>query len=294
MAGNTACLQHSRSIWYYRPMATSVESTLEKLPGLLDALDPSLRQDFLDAVGLVSSQSRLDAASPDVDLGVVEGLSASIQQVAEYVRLAEKIARTAQTSAQQTRDGFNDFIANVHRAIWRLEEKLADDIHAKVEERFQSLGQAPPTKAHVRRALEETTDASRRSTTPDEDELLVRALLASLTPEGVNNAVGARLRRLVTDGLIGPPEVAVLTELAKAVDLAIDPSDHPWVAEVFALASTQPPLVVVMGSRERNRVYFSRLDQIDAANAAVAVRVTKNGTRLLALLASADSSPGAK
>lgn len=251
----------------------------------LDLLDPDAKKDFLGAIGLLSSQSAFEAAVPDAELGLVEIMAHQIRQVSEMARHADAAARLASHTAQQARADMADAAQLLHRTLWQTEENMAETIRKLIEEKFGE--QQSPNQTHVRRALQETVQAGKSASSLDEERLLVEVLLASLIPDGIQNGIGARLRRLVTSGSIGAPEIAALRRLATSKNDAEKiriSADNP-IHEFFALADTSPALVNIAAlQRENTFCYVRRMDQVQTYDPVLIVTMTRDGRMMLDLL----------
>ena len=254
---------------------------------LLDALDPDLRSDFLKTVGLYSSQKAFEAAIPE------HGVEAAIVEQLRQVGEARRIAQLALETSGRVEQSF-------HKALWQLQENITETIHNELRGQFSETGEVPPSHVHVRRAVEETVAAASKATTPDEEELLIEIFLGSLTPAGVRDALGARLRKLVTDGIVGPVEIRELRRLSVLQDEANEQAKGTTVVQaakvsiveggrvdtIFVLAQTRPALVTVMGvgtdggSAAR---FLTRIDQ-QRATGDIQIRVTDSGKTMLRLL----------
>lgn len=128
---------------------------------------------------------------------------------------------------------------------------------------------------------------AKQTSSTDEERLLVEVLLASLIPAGIQNGIGACLRRLVTSGRIGALEVAALRRLTAAKNeterIRIS-ADEP-IHEFFALADTTPPLVSITApQRENTFCYVRRLDQVQTYDSVLIVAMTRDGRKMLELL----------
>jgi len=99
---------------------------------LLGTLDSELPRDLQEALGLWTSQGRLDAIAGELDVAVVESLSAQLRKVAEVARLADR------------RSAANE--QGLHRLQWLLEDMVAETLHEDVSTDYAEAETSPPTR----------------------------------------------------------------------------------------------------------------------------------------------------
>ena len=250
-----------------------------KILALAETAAPGIKDDLQEAFGLRTTQSDVDAAMPDAELGVVEGLANQIDHQARQIRLLGELVRELNEADGERR-------ADLHRLRWQVEELMTEALHAQAKRSHEEAGTRPPEPEHVRRAVHEASEGASKTTTPEEDELIVKVLLASLHPEGVMDGLGARLRRLVTSGQVGAPELAYLRECAKSSEGDVDLQRPESLSVLFRLASAEPMLVTVIGagrSLAEHSGYVTQLDQV-SSQVPLRVSVTSEGRALLELI----------
>lgn len=251
---------------------TFLVTTAKTTAKVLDLLDADLKDNIIEAIGLRSSQKDFEAAIPEH--GAVAG-------IAEQVRVVGEIARLAQDKADRNTEVF-------HKALWRLQNYITDTIQDELKKQYVGKEEQPPDRVHIRRAVEETVEAASRATTHDEENLLLEVFLASLTAEGTREAIGAKLRKLVTSGVIGPLEVRELRRLeadsAGSAGSKLQANHKDKLDVIFEMARVRPALVQVMGvGPARHNQYMTRIDQLNPG-AACTVNVTNAGKTMLRLL----------
>lgn len=288
---------------------TIISTGIQALQTLISAGDPSLPKDLRESVGLVTTDEEVAADIKRSDDEMITDLAQRMGSVEQQVRglaeldltrdkLAElagsgrRLAEVALNAAAQADSQAATTAEQLARVQWALQEQVASAVQKKLIEVFgdKYKDDERPQREHVRRAVEETVEAAREATTLEEERLLIDTMVGSLTPAGMKQAIGARLRKLVTSGKIGPAEVYFLRRCAKTAGAPTQIQTHTGdsFAEAFALASATPALVTVQVTRAgRNGPeggYITSLEQFPFPAATMEVRITDRGHDLLRML----------
>lgn len=272
-----------------------VSTGVQTLKTLVEVGDPSLPRDLREAFGFLTTDETIASdmkASDDeliVDLAQRMGsVEKQLRGLSELARTREKLAELALTTAAQADSHAASTADQLARVQWAIQEQVASGIRDQLLRIFGDKYETPPEREHVRRAVEETVEAAREATTLDEERLLVDALIGSLTPAGMKDAIGARLRKLVTTRQLGPAEISLLRKChtKPSATLTVEMRKAEDLAESFALASVVPALVTieVQAHASSECGYVTRIDQIEYPAKHLILRATDRGAGMVALL----------